>query len=65
MKIEFLLMKIDDWEEDSLHMYANDLLVMNRNFGRCGNQICFEENQTELLSFEEFVLEDNNKTMTI
>ena len=44
VKIEFMLMRIDDWEDDRLHMYVNDLLVMDKKFSRFGNRMCFEEN---------------------
>ena len=58
-------MKIDDWEEDRLNVYANDLLIIDKTFSSFGNKICFEDNQTEQISFEEHILEDNNNTMTI
>lgn len=41
VKIEFILMKIDEWNpNDVLHIYANDLLVRELKFTQFGNRLC-------------------------
>lgn len=64
-KISFYLLKIDNWEDLILDVYVNDLLVLHRSFNNTGNQICEKSDETDQISFEEFILEDKNTTTTV
>lgn len=44
VKIEFVLMKIDEWDpNDILLIYANDLQVRELSFDTFGNRLCGNE----------------------
>lgn len=58
-------MKIDDWGQNELNVFANDLLIKRYTFENAGNRICFDEDEPEELYFEQFELEDDNKTLTV
>ena len=45
-KVQFLLLKIDDWEGDTIDIYLNDLLVKHIDFAPIGNMICENEEES-------------------
>jgi hypothetical protein len=45
-------MKIDDWGQNELNVFANDLLIKRYTFENAGNRICFDEDEPEELYFE-------------
>ena len=63
--VEFYLLKIDTWQpDDRVDLYLNDLLVLSRNYSTFGNDICYNENETDFVSFESIEIFDSNTTVT-
>jgi len=53
MLVSFYLIKIDVWDpSDSLNMYLNDLLVLQKSYSSFGNKICYQQGQNDLISYE-------------
>ena len=45
-------MKIDDWENDRLDIYVNDLLIHSSENRIGGNQLCADEAEPEQIFFQ-------------
>lgn len=51
-RIAFDLLKIDDWGENFLDIYVNDLRVYHKQFNSTGSNICFNGLQNDQIMHE-------------
>lgn len=59
------MLKIDNWSpNDEIDFYVNDLLVLNKTYGDFGNLICFTNNQSDMVTYEQIHYVDDNQTIT-
>lgn len=63
--VSFYLMRIDDWQGDSIHIYLNDLLVRKLQMGLSGSTFCGAAQENDEITLQEFVINDDNTSLTI
>ena len=68
-RVRYLIMRIDEWQNDTVALFMNDLLVLNENFsdtGRSGSSnMCSVPSQNEYITRREVSVVDPNQTLTV